>query len=284
MNRFFASSLALLLPTALLAESLEDILSKFEREKAVALEAYLPTAETPEDKLEAMKFLAGAYNFLDEDEKLLPLLEQQYELVPKGADADLRSLIGGVVQPLFGLYRSTGQKEKAGPFLDRVGNDLAGHPQAAQVMGFVQSLKGQLNQPGVGEVMELAFTDVEGKAFDLANLRGKVVLVDFWATWCGPCIAELPHVLSAYEKYHDQGFEIVGISLDEDIDKMKAFCKERGMNWVQGCDAKGWQSELAKQFGITGIPATFLIGTDGKIAATSLRGEALGQKVGELLK
>ena len=108
-----------------------------------------------------------------------------------------------------------------------------------------------------------------------------MVLIDFWATWCGPCIAELPNVIKAYENYNDEGFEIIGISLDnaKDEDKLKAFVKDKKMTWAHAFDGQGWGNALAKKFGITSIPATFLIGKDGKVVASNLRGPALEKAV-----
>jgi thiol-disulfide isomerase/thioredoxin len=133
-------------------------------------------------------------------------------------------------------------------------------------------------------MLEIAFTDTQGNEFDLAKLKGKVVLVDFWATWCGPCVAEMPNVIAAYEKFHDKGFEIVGISLDQDKDSLLKFIEEQKMPWPQYFDGKGWENEIAGRYGIRGIPATFLVGKDGKIAASNLRGGALEAKLAELLK
>lgn len=126
-------------------------------------------------------------------------------------------------------------------------------------------------------------TDVAGQPLSLAKYKGKVVLVDFWATWCGPCVAELPNVIAAYQKYHDKGFEIVGVSLDEKKDDLEKFTKEKGMTWQQYFDGKGWQSKLGKKYGITAIPATFLLDRDGKIIATDLRGPALEAELAKQL-
>ena len=116
---------------------------------------------------------------------------------------------------------------------------------------------------------------LDGKAISLADYKGKVVLLDFWATWCGPCVGELPNVKANYDKYKAQGFEIVGISLDEDEEALRSFVKAKDMTWPQIFDGKGWEAGDAKTYGVQAIPFTLLIGKDGTIAAVNPRGEAL---------
>ena len=123
--------------------------------------------------------------------------------------------------------------------------------------------------------------DLEGKPLSVANYKGKIVMIDFWATWCGPCVAELPNVLKTYQKYHDKGFEIIGVSLDEDKNKLTSFIKEKDMKWPQYFDGKGWENKVSTQYGITSIPATYLLDKDGKIIAKGLRGEKLEDAVGK---
>jgi len=130
---------------------------------------------------------------------------------------------------------------------------------------------------------DFAETDLGGQPLSLGAYKGKLVLVDFWATWCGPCVGELPNVLAAYKKYHDQGFEIVGISLDQDEAKLTSFLKEQGITWAQYFDGKGWDNKLAVKYGIQSIPATFLLDGDGTIVAQDLRGGALDAELARRL-
>lgn len=127
--------------------------------------------------------------------------------------------------------------------------------------------------------------DLAGQPLSVGNFKGKVVLLDFWATWCGPCVHELPNVIETYRKYHGQGFEIIGISLDSSREKLDAFIKSHeGMTWAQYFDGQGWKNKLAGKYGVRSIPFTVLVGPDGKILAKGLRGEALGETVGKALK
>jgi len=125
--------------------------------------------------------------------------------------------------------------------------------------------------------------DIAGKSLSVANFKGKVVLIDFWATWCAPCVGELPNVIKSYEKHHDKGFEIIGVSLDQNEAGLKSFTKDRNMTWQQYFDGKGWGNKLAQKYGIQSIPATFLLDGDGKIIGRDLRGEALEEAVAKAL-
>jgi peroxiredoxin len=125
--------------------------------------------------------------------------------------------------------------------------------------------------------------DLAGKPLSPSLLKGKVVLIDFWATWCRPCVMELPNVQKVYEKHHDKGFEIIGVSLDQDQERLKSFIKEKSMTWQQYFDGKGWENKLAQKFGIQSIPATFLLDGEGKIIGRDLRGDALEPAVAKAL-
>ncbi|MCD6579329.1 TlpA family protein disulfide reductase, partial [bacterium] len=115
------------------------------------------------------------------------------------------------------------------------------------------------------------------------NLKGKYYIMDFWATWCSPCIAEVPNMKRVYKKYKGKNFEILSISLDIDKDKAKKFIEKNKMIWCNSLTNKGWKSPIVKQFEIMGIPATILVDPTGKIIATNLRGENLGKTLEKIL-
>ncbi len=130
---------------------------------------------------------------------------------------------------------------------------------------------------------EIKLNNPDGQPLTLSSLKGKVVLVDFWASWCGPCRAENPNVVKMYKKYHPKGFDIFSVSLDEEKDKWVKAIEKDGLVWNHVSDLMGWNSPLCKTFGITGIPFTILVDRQGNVAAKGLRGEALDTKVSELL-
>jgi thiol-disulfide isomerase/thioredoxin len=135
----------------------------------------------------------------------------------------------------------------------------------------------------IGKVLKLKYTGVHGKDVDLADFRGKVVLIDFWATWCGPCVAEVPHVVEAYQKYHDQGFAIMGVSLDTDKAALLKFTKEHNMTWAQYFDGGSFgDNAIAKRFGVGEIPCMWLVDKEGKLATFHGR-QNLQEKIAALL-
>jgi len=152
--------------------------------------------------------------------------------------------------------------------LKRIVKDYPNFEQIAQVRDSLKQ-NDAMNKP-----FELKFTDaLTGQAFDVASLRGKVVLVDFWATWCGPCVAEMPLVRKAYDTYHSKGLEIVGVSLDEPVEKggltkLKEFVKANQIPWRQYYQGNGWESKFSSSWGIESIPTMFAVDKEGKFVGT----------------
>jgi thiol-disulfide isomerase/thioredoxin len=125
--------------------------------------------------------------------------------------------------------------------------------------------------------------DLDGNPQSPDRFQGKVLLIDFWATWCGPCRAELPTVKAVYDKYREKGFAILAVSLDEDKEALQRFVKDEKMAWPQLFDGKGWRNEIAQLYGVSAIPRTLLLDRQGVIRHTDLRGPALEKAVAELL-
>lgn len=138
----------------------------------------------------------------------------------------------------------------------------------------------QVNVGGMAPNFELATP--EGKKLALYHLRGHIVLLDFWASWCGPCLAEMPNLKAIYEKYHSKGLEILGVSLDEKEAAWKGAIERKGLAWKHVSSLTGWKCPVAKRFKVTGIPRMYIIDAQGKIIAQDLRGEKLAKKMDEL--
>ena len=122
-------------------------------------------------------------------------------------------------------------------------------------------------------------TSLAGDPLSVATYKGRVTMIDFWATWCPPCRAELPNVIAIYNRHHTQGFDIIGVSLDQDRDTVVNFTQAQGMAWSQYFDGQGWDNKLAKQYGVSSIPMTYLLDGHGVIIGKDLRGEELSDAV-----
>jgi thiol-disulfide isomerase/thioredoxin len=180
--------------------------------------------------------------------------------------------------------------DKAEAAVEQVKKDFPDTKQGKSADQMLESIKQQAASKKIqaGLVEGSTFpvfneTDLAGKPLSPANYKGKVLLIDFWATWCGPCVGELPNVKKVYDKYHPKGFEIIGISLDKEKQKLTDFLKSKEIPWAQYFDGKGWANKLAAKYGVQSIPATYLLDGSGKIIGRDLRGEELEQAVSKAI-
>lgn len=134
----------------------------------------------------------------------------------------------------------------------------------------------------LGKPLTLKFTALDGREIDLEKLKGKVVLIDFWATWCPPCVAEMPHLKSVYEKYRERGLEIVGLSLDRDRKALEKFVAREKIPWPQRFDGEPWEKSMAQKYGLTGIPTQWLLDKQGILRHVTIQ-DHLEEKIEKLL-
>ena len=210
-------------------------------------------------------------------------IEQEYEQLTSQALEQNRNNYFGVVMLSQQAYGLSGQE-----ILD----EIALFPAELQQTGEMtkirenaeQKLKTDVGQPYIDVVQP----DADGKEVSLKsvveNPATKYVLLDFWASWCGPCMGEVPHLKKTYDEFRKKGFEIYGVSFDEDRGDWLGAVEQNDMNWLHVSEVKGFDNQAAKDYAIQGIPSNFLIDGQGTIVARNLRGEALYEKIGELLK
>lgn len=187
--------------------------------------------------------------------------------------------VAGVYTLLFS-YMKDFEEETVAQLLEQAPSIYFSEDIAFIKEEFANKKKTAVGQPFI----DFSLNTPDGKSLSIAEIANanKVIMIDFWASWCGPCRAEMPSVKAAYEKYHQKGFEIIGVSLDNSEDAWKKAIESLGLTWPQISDLKGWECAGAMQYGVRSIPATFLI-QNGKIIAKDLRGEEIEKKLEEIL-
>ena len=190
---------------------------------------------------------------------------------------------GAYITPLAIIRHS----QSTGDFVkqEEMYNSLAANIKETPMGKYLaEQIKGNADAGYGKPIANFSQEDTSGAMVSLASLKGKYILIDFWASWCGPCRAENPNVVRNFEMYKNKNFTVLGISFDKDKEKWKEAIASDGLNWTQLSDLKGWQNALAAQFNITSIPQNLLIDPQGNLIAKNLRGSALEYKLMRILK
>lgn len=280
----------------------------------------LPAA-TEEERTEAYQFKINilgqgvGHDVPGFDERLKALGEELYTKDPKGDITKLAcyfyikskfaapyGLSGKAIPAVEDFLKKFPGDEAGAAMLGQIGeasmlsDELADSKKAYELLvakypgtDFAAGAAGSLARiNAVGKPIEWSGTTLDGKSISSQTLKGKVVLIDFWATWCGPCVAEMPRLKELYEKHHAKGFEIVGVSLDDEPESVTEFVKESALPWPQIYSADKKEREfdhpLVKRYGIQAIPTMFLIDAAGNVVSTTLYGERLEEEVAKLIR
>lgn len=244
------------------------------------LKAFLAAYPGSEEAKDATLQLAMIHSALGEFGEAVPHLES---FVKNGDKADERTGYAHfyLAEAYKNLDRYDDAQREYQLFIDEYSHLNARF--AAQAKAGVDDIPA-LKRLAVGkEPIPFTVKDTAGKPLSIGKYEGKVVLLDFWASWCQPCKVEMPNVVRLHKKFKSKGFEIIGISLDSDRNAFESYIKSAGMDWPQFFDGKGWQNEVAEKYKIRAIPATFLVDKQGKIRYRSLRGPDLEKAIEKLL-
>jgi len=165
---------------------------------------------------------------------------------------------------------------------EKLSNGLSKYSENDYVKDFIAKIDNTKKLKDGNEAPEISLKDPDGNTIKLSSLKGQYVLIDFWASWCGPCRRENPNNVKLYNKYHEKGFEIYAVSLDKDKQAWLNAIENDGLTWIHVSDLKFWDSEGAKKYNVTGIPYTVLLDKEGKIIGKGLRGNSLKNKLEEI--
>ena len=224
--------------------------------------------------------------YQEKDEAKMKELQEQYENLMKDYEAKEDAINKANADSYVAAYILAGKLyeydyEKLVEKFNTLGENAKATEPGKTIADRIQ----KLSAVAVGQVApDFTLNTPDGKPLSMHSIKGKVKVIDFWASWCGPCRQENPHVVALYKEFHPKGLEIIGVSLDNDKANWEKAIQDDGMTWYQGSDLKGWQSAVAQLYGVTAIPHTVLLDANNKIVAKNLRGNELKAKIAEMLK
>jgi thiol-disulfide isomerase/thioredoxin len=249
------------------------------------LDEYHALTQPYEDQLDSLYTLVRSAR-KEGNTQLSDSMEKNYDAVEKEERVVSKDFVGKNSNNIVGPYIMWGTLIYDLELQEMMNMASAFSPSidSSQYVKLIQAHIATLKKVAVGEMFtEITMPDTIGNNISLSSFKGKIVLVDFWASWCGPCRRENPKVVALYKDYSKKGFEIFGVSFDENGDKWKKAIRDDKLSWIHVSDLKGWQSEGSKLYGVRSIPHTVLLDRDGRIVAKNLQGDDLKKAIDQLV-